>query len=177
MTRFELDLKPVSHFTSDAIGEPGQRVFYIQGWQTDRPQPVTVIVEKIQLQSLAIGVEKLMADLEREKPELSQALTDYEAERMQILPPVDPIFRAGDIGLGYDEATDLVIVLAREILVESTQEESASVVRFWCTRSQIRRMARWSQEIINRGRPVCPQCRQPMEPEGHFCPKKIGHKH
>jgi uncharacterized repeat protein (TIGR03847 family) len=177
MTKLEIDLNPVSHITSDAIGAPGQRVFYIQAWQAERPQPVTLIVEKIQLQSLAIGVEKLMADLEREKPGLSQALTDYESEIMRILPPVDPIFRAGEIGIGYDEATDLVIVLAKEILLEDTQEEDASMVRFWCTRSQVRKMARWSLEVINRGRPICPQCQQPMEPEGHFCPKKNGHKH
>jgi len=177
MTRFDFDLNPVSHITSDAIGAPGQRVFYIQAWQTDRPQPVTIIVEKIQLQSLVIGVEKLMTDLEREKPALSQALSDYEAELMQILPPVDPIFRTGEIGIGYDEETDLVIVLVKEILVEDAQEKDASMVRFWCTRSQLRRMARWSQEVINRGRLICPQCGQPMEPEGHFCPKKNGHKH
>lgn len=177
MPKLEIDLNPVSHITSDAIGAPGKRVFYMQAWQTERPQPVTIIVEKIQLHSLAIGVEKLMADLEREKPELSQAMTDYESENMQILPPVDPIFRAGEIGIGYDEVTDLVIVLAKEILLEDTKEEDASMVRFWCTRSQVRRMARWSLEVINRGRPICPQCQQPMEPEGHFCPKKNGHKH
>lgn len=177
MARQEIDLKPVSHITSDAIGIPGQRVFYIQAWQSDGPQTITIIVEKIQLQSLAVGIEKLMADLERAKPGLSQAMTDYESAQMQILPPVDPIFRAGEIGIGYDEATDLVILMAKEILLEDVQEENASVVRFWCTRSQIRQMARWSLEVINRGRPICPQCGQPMEPEGHFCPKKNGHKH
>ena len=31
MPRSELDLNPVQHITSDAIGQPGQRVFYIQG--------------------------------------------------------------------------------------------------------------------------------------------------
>ena len=177
MTRFEFDLNPVSHITSDAIGAPGQRVFYIQAWQTNQPQPVTIIIEKIQLQSLVIGVEKLLADLEKEKPDLSKALADYEAELMQILPPVDPIFRSGEIGIGYDAETDLVIVLAKEIVVEDAQEKDASMVRFWCTRSQLRRLARWSQEVINRGRPICPQCGQPMELEGHFCPKKNGHKH
>jgi hypothetical protein len=25
--------------------------------------------------------------------------------------------------------------------------------------------------------PMCPQCGQPMEPEGHFCAKKNGHLH
>jgi uncharacterized repeat protein (TIGR03847 family) len=177
MTRFEIDLKPVSHITADAIGVPGQRVFYIQAWQEDRPQPVTIIIEKIQLQSLAIGVEKLIADLEREKPDLSQAQADYDQELMRISPPVDPLFRSGEIGLGYDNEADLVVVLVREILAEEAQIDESSVARFWCTRSQIRRMARWSLEVVNRGRPICAQCGQPMEAEGHFCPKKNGHKH
>lgn len=177
MTKLELDLKPVSHITSDAIGAPGARVFYIQGWQNERPQPVTVIIEKIQLQSLVLGIEKMLADLGRKDPALNQAMTEPEKARMQILPPVDPIFRAGEIGIGYDEATDLVILMAKEILPEDGQEESASVVRFWCTRAQMQQLARWSLEVIKRGRPICPQCGQPMEPEGHFCPKKNGHKH
>jgi uncharacterized repeat protein (TIGR03847 family) len=177
MTRFELDLKPVDHITADAIGSPGQRVFYIQGWQNSRPQPITIIVEKIQLLTLAIGVEKLMADLEREKPDSPPAETDYNPETMRISPPVDPLFRAGEIGLGYDNEADLVVLLVKEILLEEAPLEEASVVCFWCTRSQARRMARWSQEVVNRGRPICAQCGQPMEPEGHFCPKKNGHKH
>jgi uncharacterized repeat protein (TIGR03847 family) len=61
--------------------------------------------------------------------------------------------------------------------MEGGDPEEAAVVRFWCTRLQIRRLADWSREVINRGRPICPQCGQPMEPEGHFCPKKNGHKH
>jgi uncharacterized repeat protein (TIGR03847 family) len=177
MTRFELDLNPVSHISADAIGAPGQRVFYIQAWQADRPQPVTIIVEKIQLQSLAIGAEKMLTDLEKKKPELSPTGDDLEADRMQILPPVDPIFRAGEIGLGYDEASDMMVILAKEMAAEKSNEEDASEVRFWCTRTQIRCMARWSVDVINRGRPICPQCGQAMEPEGHFCPKKNGHKH
>jgi uncharacterized repeat protein (TIGR03847 family) len=181
MTRFELDLKPVDHLTADAIGAPGQRVFYVQGWQNARPQPITIIVEKIQLLSLAIGVEKLMADLAREHPELDPAEADFDPQLMRISPPVDPLFRAGEVGLGYDEDSDQVILLCKEIVLEESPEEDASAeaseVRFWCSRSQARRMARWSQEVVNRGRPICPQCGQPMEPEGHFCPKKNGHKH
>jgi len=169
-------MRPVGHITADAIGSPGQRVFYIQAWQDDRPQPVTVIVEKIQLQSLAIGVEKRIAELELEKPELSQALADYDPELMRITPPVDPLFRSGEIGLGYDYEADLMVVMVKEIVAEDTEIGDSSVVRFWCTRTQIRRMARWSQEVVSRGRPICAQCGQPMDAGGHFCPKKNGHK-
>ena len=65
----------------------------------------------------------------------------------------------------------------RELLTEDQDPETGSVLRFWCTREQVHKMARWGAEIAARGRPVCPQCGQPMEPEGHFCPKKNGHLH
>ena len=177
MPRFELDLNPVSHITTDAIGQPGQRVFYLQGWRAADPQPVTILIEKVQLQSLALGVEQLLAQVAKQKPGLSEASGDFDEQKMHITPPVDPLFRAGEVGLGYDEAQDLVVILVREILMEDEDQESAAVVRFWCTRSQVRALARWGHEIVSRGRPICPQCGQPMEPEGHFCPKKNGHKH
>jgi len=175
-TPLELDLNPVSHITVDAIGQPGQRIFYIQGWKSDQPQPTTVIVEKIQLQSLALGIEQLLDELSRHKPTLPEAEGDFNEDKMHIHPPVEPLFRAGDLGLGYDPATDQVVVQAREIVMEGNDIKKAGVVRFWCTRSQARRMARWGVEVINRGRPICSQCGQPMENEGHFCPKKNGHK-
>ena len=176
MPRFELDLKPVSHITVDAIGQPGQRVFYIQGWKEDQLQPTTVIVEKVQLQSLAIGVEQLLAEIANRQPELPEAAAAYDEDKMHIHPPVEPLFRAGDIGLGYDSIQDLVVVQAREIVMEGDDPDAAAVIRFWCTRSQVRQMARWGAEVVNRGRPLCPQCGAPMEAEGHFCPKKNGHK-
>ena len=96
---------------------------------------------------------------------------------MRITPPVDPIFRVGEMGLGYEAEGDLVVLVARELIEEGEDVETAGVVRFWCTRSQIRAMCRWGIEIASRGRPICPQCGEPMDPEGHFCPKRNGHKH
>jgi len=177
MPRIELDLDPVAHITADALGLPGQRVFYLQGWRENDPQPVTVILEKVQLQSLAIGVEQILAELAQKQPELSEADSDYDEQKMHIHSPVDPLFRAGDIGLGYDVDRDLMVVQAREILVEGKDAEQMGIIRFWCSRSQVRSLARWSVEVINRGRPICPQCGEPMDPGGHFCPKKNGHKH
>jgi uncharacterized repeat protein (TIGR03847 family) len=176
MSRYELDLDPVSHITADAIGQPGQRVFYLQGWKEGRPQAVTVIIEKIQLQSLAIGIQQLLVEVARRQPELPPAETDYAEEKMHISPPVDPLFRAGDIGLGYDPARDLVVLQAREVVMEGDDPQAASLVRFWCTRSQVSVLSHWGLEVLQRGRPTCPQCGQPMEADGHFCPKKNGHK-
>lgn len=175
MAGTEFELKPVTHITTDAIGQPGKRVFYIQGWQGERT--ITVIVEKVQIQSLAVGVEQFLAELMEKFPDLSEASAHYLEEKMHIRPPVDPLFRVGELGLGYDADSDMVVLVAREIVPEGESSEEASVVRFWCNRDQIRSMCHWGMEVVSQGRPICPQCGEPMEPEGHFCPKRNGHKH
>lgn len=175
MAREEIDLRPVTHITIDAIGQPGKRIFYIQGWQNERT--VTLILEKIQVQSLAIGIEQFLAEIQEKYPNLPEASGDYVEEKMHIQPPVDPLFRIGDIGLGFDEENDLAVLVVREVVMEGEDPEEADVARFWCTRSQLRAMARWGVEVASRGRPLCPQCGEPIDPEGHFCPRKNGHKH
>jgi len=175
MPRFEIDVDPCDHITADAIGRPGQRVFYIQAFQEQRT--ITVIIEKAQLHSLAIHLEQFLAQLDEQNPDLSEASGDYVEDVMRINPPVDPLFRVGEIGLGYDKDRDLVVVFTKELLTEEEDSESAAVVRFWASRTQVRQLARWGAEVVTRGRPICPQCGQPEEPEGHFCPKKNGHMH
>jgi uncharacterized repeat protein (TIGR03847 family) len=171
----EIDLQPVTHITTDAIGQPGKRVFYLQAWQGTRT--VTLIVEKIQVQSLAVGLEQFLAEIAQRYPDLPDAESDYDESRMHISPPVDPLFRVGELGLGYDMDNDLVVLVAKELVGEEEDAESARTVRFWCSRGQIRAMCHWGMEVASRGRPLCPQCGEPMDPEGHFCPKKNGHKY
>ena len=177
MPRFEIDLNPLQHITADAIGQPGQRVFYVQGWREADPKPVTVIIEKLQLQTLAVGIEQFLAEVQGKVPTLQEASAEYDEDQMHIHPPLDPLFRVGEFGLGYEAENDLMVLVAREQLPEDTPPEEGGVVRFWCTRDQLRALARWGIEVASRGRPICPQCGEPMDPEGHFCPKKNGHKH
>ena len=117
MPRFEIDVDPCDHLTADAIGRPGQRVFYMQAYQEQRT--ITVIIEKVQLQSLAINVEQFLAKLEEQDPDLSESSGDYIEEAMRINPPVDPLFRVGEIGLGYDKERDKVVLFVKEILTEN----------------------------------------------------------
>lgn len=180
-----IELRPVGHITTDAIGPPGQRVFYIQAQKDERS--VSVIVEKFQVQTLAVGVEQFLAEVNNKFPDLPDASADYDEERMRIQSPVDALFRAAQVGLGYDPEGDLVALELRETPQpaegEAAPEPEAAasgevgVVRLWCTRSQIRALVNWGLEVAARGRPLCPQCGQPMDPEGHFCPRKNGHKH
>ena len=177
-----IELRPVDHVTTDAIGPPGQRVFYILGAKDD--QVISVIVEKFQVQTLAVGVEQFLAEVNTKFPDLPAASADYEEEKMKIHPPVEALFRVGQVGLGFDAEADLVALELREGVAgegqeaeaEAEESEDQAVVRLWCTRSQIRALVNWGLEVANRGRPLCPQCGQPMDPEGHFCQRKNGHK-
>jgi uncharacterized repeat protein (TIGR03847 family) len=176
-----IELRPVSHITTDAIGPAGKRIFYIQAWKEDRT--ITLTVEKVQIQSLAVGVEQFLADVNTKYVDLPDASAEFDEDQMHVHPPVDPLFRVGQLGLGYDPEADLVALELREAPAAENQpeggQESAAaetVVRFWCTRSQIRALANWGLELASRGRPLCPQCGQPMDPAGHFCTKKNGHK-
>jgi uncharacterized repeat protein (TIGR03847 family) len=168
----EIDLQPVTHITTDAIGQPGKRIFYIQGWQEDRT--VSLIVEKIQIQSLAVGLEQFLSEIAQRYPDLNDAAGEYQEDQMRINPPVDPMFRVGELGLGYDSDNDLVVLVAKEMMNEGKIPRQARG-RYWCTLAD-RAMCHWGMHVASRGRPICPQCGAD-EPEGHFCPKRNGHKH
>ena len=191
MPRIDFELNPVSHITTDAIGQPGKRVFYIQGQKGD--QVITLIVEKVQIQTLALGVEEFLSEINKRFPDSPEASGEFEEGLMRIYPPVDPLFRVGELALAYDSDQDMAILIAKEVNnneetpspeenldpIEENEEseEEGNAVRFWCTRSQLLAMCRWGLEVSGRGRPVCPYCGQPMDPSGHFCPKRNGHKH
>ncbi len=171
MPRIEIELSPVDHVTADALGPKGARVFYIQGIKDE--QTITMIAEKFQIQSLAVGIEQFLAEISERFPDIPEASHEFNEEIMRIYPPVDPVFRLADIGLGYNAEEDLVVLVIHELINEEA-EEDPGVVRLWCTRSQLRALGHWGVEVASRGRPICPQCGQPEEPEGHFCVKKNG---
>lgn len=175
MPPIDMDLDPVDHITVDAIGAPGSRVFYIAGRKGE--QSVSLVIEKIQLQSLIAGINEFLEQVKGKFPDKQDPVVDFREEDMSLLPPLDPKFRVGEMGLAFDAGRDLVTIIASEMVMsDGEDEERGSVVRFWCTRAQLLALARWGSVVITRGRPICPQCLQPMEPEGHFCPKKNGHK-
>ncbi|MBW6466274.1 MAG: DUF3090 domain-containing protein [Brevefilum sp.] len=177
MARINIDLHPITHITVDAIGQPGERVFYLQGRSPD--QVITLLVEKFQIQTLALAIENLMVELEEKASDLAEATPEYDEDEMILEPPLDPLFRVGELSLGYDQEQDLLILIAKEVptgLTESGDEENLSEVRFWCTRSQLWAMGRWGIELASRGRPVWPSTGEPILPPGEFSPKNNGHK-
>ncbi|MEW6566895.1 MAG: DUF3090 domain-containing protein [Chloroflexota bacterium] len=175
MSPIVYDLNPVTRITTGAIGPAGKRVFYLQARKD--ALLVTLIVEKQQVQALAIGVEQFLADLQRRFPDLPEASADFDPGSMELEQPIDPAFRVGQIGLGYDQENDRLVLVARETQAEGDDPELAAAARFWGTRSQIRAFSRWGLEVASRGRPICGNCGEPIDVEGHFCPRRNGHKH
>ena len=167
------DLNPVDWITTDAIGEPGQRVFYIQARKEHRL--VTVICEKGHVAALAAATEQVLL-----------SLVDGDADEvvdpdpvidggMDVEYPLDPAFRAGEVNLGYDRVSGKLVVIAYELMDEEDNAKP-SVARFWATLEQMRAFGMHGQKVVAAGRPRCAMCGEPIEPEGHFCPRRNGHR-
>ena len=172
-TTFELN--PVQTITTGFIGQPGKRVFYLQG--VDEKDVVTLIVEKQQVEALAQGIEQFLEELQEKFPELEAASADYNPAFMTLAVPVDPAFRVGQLGLGYDQDRDLLVLVAQGVVPDGGESDDADSARFFATRAQMRALGAYGLELVKQGRPTCGNCGQPMDPEGHFCPRSNGHKH
>ncbi len=162
------DLNPVSRVTVGALGEPGQRTFFLQGRQSSTL--VSLVTEKEQMQSLAQGITDLLTRL-GERTDGPDDVSDYE---LQLELPVEPLFRIGQLGLGYDQENDLLVIVAYA-LPEQEEQETVDVVRFWATRDQMRALAHHVTQVAAAGRPTCVLCGRPIDPAGHFCPRRNGH--
>ncbi len=167
-----LDLNPVTAITADAVGQPGQRVFYVQarhGLTT-----ITLETEKEQVRALALGIHQFLEELVQRFPDRI-TVEKIPAGDLLLVPPLDPEFKVGQMGLGYDSDEDLVVIVAQALQLEGEPEEDGVTARFWITRSQAKAMADHALDVVSQGRPMCPLCGRPINPEGHFCPKRNGH--
>jgi uncharacterized repeat protein (TIGR03847 family) len=167
------DLNPVDRITADAIGEPGHRVFYMQARKGRRV--VTLLCEKEQVAALSLAAEQVLLALAEGDADAIVEPDQAIHGGMALEYPLDPVFRVGQVNLGYDEVSRLLVVIAYELLEEG-DDSTPSVARFWATPAQMRAFSIHGQEVVNAGRPRCPMCGEPMDPEGHFCPRRNGHR-
>jgi uncharacterized repeat protein (TIGR03847 family) len=174
MPNQSIEVNPCSRITIDAIGEPGNRTFYIQARKG--AQIVTLICEKETASSLALALQQLLEDL-REKYPSGANFMKIVAD-MSLDEPIAPEFRVGQLGLGYDESRDLVVIFARELISEEIDPNEASTVRLFCSRAQVDALSKHTLEVVSKGRPICALCGKPMDPDGNvigFCPRRNGH--
>ncbi|HQZ14269.1 MAG TPA: DUF3090 family protein [Acidimicrobiia bacterium] len=177
MSNFEF--LPVDYASAGAIGEPGKRVFMIQGKTED--ELIGVLVEKQQIELLASQSIEFLDSLNLEFKEESVA-TPKDFEQAGVLSPIEPKFRASTMGLIFDPVTQFVTLELRERPVDDEQNSESKidfplenlndrVIRFTMTRAQLRAMAVRGVESVNAGREPCPLCQGPMDLSGHICPR------
>lgn len=165
-----IELNPLTHLTIGTVGPPGQRVFYLQG--SKGSELVSLIIEKQQASMLASSLESLLEELAEKHP-LDE---DHEAvwTDMRLREPIEPLFRVGNLGLGYNEEVGRIVIVSYELVEE---DEEPNVVSFWSTRSQSQSLIKHAKEVVQAGRPICGNCGQPIDADGHFCPNRNGHAH
>ncbi len=175
-----IELDPVDGLGAGAVGEPGDRAFYLQA-RKERAQ-LTVLVEKEQVALLATEAVAFLDRIADEYPEDAISLPSEEADLRE---PTVPLFRARLIGLGFDPERELVLIELRErssdddeeaaepppVIEPEPDEEEGFVARLYATRPQVRAMAARGAAAVAAGRPPCPLCDQPMDPAGHRCPR------
>ena len=167
-----IEMHPVSRITIDAIGQPGQRVFLLQAGQGS--QIVTLKLEKEQAQVLAHSIDQLLEEVSERFPRQISKMEEPLASELMLREPVEPLFAVGQMGLGYDEAEDALVLVVQELTTEE-EADTARIARFWASRGQMQAISRHALDVVASGRPICPLCNRPMDPEGHFCPKRNGH--
>ncbi len=176
MPRTIYDLRSVSRLTASAIGVPGERTFYIQAHEADSGRIFTLLCEKEQIAALALGIEQLLEEVEARQPASAPTAPVPDAD-LELEEPLEPVFRVGQLGLGYDQQADALVLVAYELPEsEDVDPDTLSVARIWGSRSQMRALSRHAAAVVAAGRPLCQLCGEPMDASGHICPKKNGHK-
>jgi len=165
---YEID--GVDRITVDAVGEPGERTFYVQ--IQAGPLIVTLLAEKEQVRLLAEALLQLLGTL----PEVDEGVAP-DAEALALEGPLEPEWRVGEMAIEYEEANGSVEIVITEI--EAEDEDATQIgarARFVVSRAQARALALHALEVVAAGRPRCQFCGYPLEPDGHICPAMNGHR-
>src|SRR4051794_7993117 len=166
-----IEFDPVDAIGAGAFGRPGERVFIIQARKGEAV--LSVLVEKEQVALLATEASQFLDGLDEKFPDDIAA----DAGSGPVSEAV-PLFRARLIGIGFDESRGLVLLELREDAPEEKEEAPPApddtegrIARLYATRAQVRAMVAHGVNAVTAGRPRCPLCDFPMDPEGHHCPR------
>lgn len=166
----ELEQSP-EIFTTDYIGEPGKRTFFLQ--TQDEGTTTSFLVEKQQITVLAERMRDVLLMID-ENDTIKSAIPVRDPG-LNAAQPVEPEWRVGNMGLAYEEDDDRVVVLLEEAQTEEEPDPDAGAARMMLRRDQARSFILHAIAIVDEGRPICQLCGLPMDPAGHKCPASNGH--
>lgn len=157
----------VSRLVPESVGEPGKRTFHIL--VDSASSSATIWLEKEQLFQLALAIQQLMATL-TEEGDATEIPPDSEAPGLTKLD-----FKVGRLVLGHDASNGLFIIDAHDLEDDDESERAPATVRIWANKQQVTRFADDAFQACAAGRPLCPLCGRPIDPEGHKCVRVNGH--
>jgi uncharacterized repeat protein (TIGR03847 family) len=162
-------------FVVGTVGQPGDRVFFLQA--SDGGRTVSVALEKAQVTVLADRLAQLLADAEGGS---ATAVADTEP----LENPVDEEFRVSAMGLAYDGDSGFIIVEAQapadspeeaEVSLLEDVEDGPDALRVRISQDAALAFVERARRVVAAGRPPCPLCSQPLDPRGHVCPRQNGY--
>ena len=170
-------------FVAGTVGQPGDRTFYLQA--SEQSRLISVALEKQQVQVLAERIGSLLEEVHRrfgtDVPD-DPPPDDLDTEPLDV--PVEEEFRVGTMGLGWDAESKAVVIelLAiseeevDEAVVLDDTEEGPDAVRVFLSPTAVRAFAERADRVVNAGRKPCPLCAEPLDPDGHICPRQNGYR-
>ena len=178
-------------FVAGAVGQPGSRTFYLQAREGTRL--ITVSLEKVQVALLAERLTELLAEVRSRGADVPDEPPADEVDRAPLEEPLVETFRVGTMAIVWDGDDESVVVEAREItegeaedeeeaqeteeaVAEETDEDN-DLVRVHLEPRKALAFAARALEVVAAGRPPCPFCGQPLNPEGHICVRRNGYMH
>lgn len=178
-------------FVAGTVGQPGERAFFLQAREGNRI--TSVACEKQQVSVLAEHLDRVLDEVVRRSsgPSDVPPSTRLTSDTDPLDAPITEEFRVGTMTIAWDPSIDkIVIELFSNVDVEDDSEESAApaaepesdeveadevfVVKI--TAAYARDFVARAQALVSAGRPPCPFCLQPLEPEGHICPRSNGYR-
>ncbi|WP_443209755.1 DUF3090 domain-containing protein [Rhodococcus rhodochrous] len=166
-------------FIAGTVGEPGDRVFYLQAVHESRV--VSVLLEKQQVQILADRMGLLLEEVQRRFGTVIP--DDPEVDVSPLVTPIEAEFRVGTMGLGWDADAGSVVVellavtdteLDESVVLDDT-EEGPDAVRVFLTPVQAREFAARSELVVSAGGAPRPLCGGPIGADGHICVRTNGY--
>lgn len=179
---------PPERFVVGTVGEPGQRTFFLQARSGSRL--TSVVLEKEQVVALAERVDEMLDEVLRsstdDSPVPAVAPADMEdAEPLEQ--PIEEEFRVGTMTLAWDNAAEMVVLEIfsvqastedeeqEEAVVEDPEgEDAGEVLEVHISAAGARAFAKRAGSVVGAGRPSCPFCGNPLDPQGHVCPRANG---
>ncbi|WP_078889672.1 DUF3090 domain-containing protein [Streptomyces sp. NRRL S-1813] len=180
-------------FVAGTVGLPGRRSFYLQATASGRT--TSVALEKTQVAALAERIDELLDEVVRRSGGNAPVPAVSPTELSDSAPlesPVEEEFRVGTMALAWDGEDERMIVEAQalveldadndEDLADAEErllqddENGPPMLRVRLTGTMARAFAKRALEVVNAGRPPCPLCSLPLDPEGHVCPRQNGYR-